>query len=443
MKTIRFFFLARRTVMSFLVAVLLELLAGGTVPQRFLTPTDALTAWHLAHPLVSWLIIFLGLDHLFTSPLFIATLFLFSISLAISIHEQCAKAWSKTFAPPSLLPAGTADIAANHAETLHRRLRAQGYLHTWGSGPSSRFTRHPWGYWGLPFLHLGILLVIVASLTVFLTTSRGLVELHEDQIVLPGEPIAEEEHGLLARPFRLPMAMRMISVERNYWETDDLKQLTTNLQFVEADGSRQEQRLGINQTGMYKGLKMYQSPTSGMAFSLDFRDAFGIIKRALLLSPRPLTKGTASYRDFRLPWLLTELRTKYYTDIDRQDIESDRPQLVLQLAANEGPPDEVALLPGEEGRLGPYTVRLVDVKKWAGIVCLESTGMPGVFGGFFLLIIGSILQYFTPPREVLVTTMKDGRLKIFWRASRFCGLYTDEFKQLRRGLEHNGPLDKS
>jgi hypothetical protein len=88
-------------------------------------------------------------------------------------------------------------------------------------------------------------------------------------------------------------------------------------------------------------------------------------------------------------------------------------------------------------------VRIVDVKKWAGIVCIESTGMPGVFSGFFLLIIGSILQYFTPPREVLVTTMKDGRLKIFWRASRFCSLYTDEFKQLRRGLEHNGPLDKS
>ncbi len=429
MKSIRSFFLSRSTVTTLLVAILLELLAAGIVPQRFLTPVDAFSAWHQANPVLSQVVVFLGLDHLYTSPLFAVTLTIFSLSLALSTYEQCVGAWRKTLAPPKSLPRKEKGVPIADVEALCNRLAASRYIRTWSDGESSRYIRNPWGHWGLPLLHLGLLILIGASLLVFLTSSRGLLELYEGQIAVAGDPMNFTEHGLFAPSPSLPMTVRMTGIQREYWDTDELKQLALSLQFINPDGSRDDHRLVVNRSIRYKGLKIHQSMTSGKAFFLEFLDGEGGVNRGLLLIPRPLSKDSAGYRDFRLPWMFSRLHAKYYSDADRKWIEGERPQLVLRLGS-----DEVSLLPGENGRIGSFDVRLVDVKNWAGIVFADSFGMAGLFAGFCLLLLGCFLQYLTPPREVFLVSRTGEMVSVYWRAGRLTTLDSDEFEHLQHGL---------
>ncbi|OGQ96470.1 MAG: hypothetical protein A2521_09280 [Deltaproteobacteria bacterium RIFOXYD12_FULL_57_12] len=436
MNRLKRFITSRRVVISLIGVAVLELLVGVFFPQRFLTPPATLAAWYAAHPFLERLAGPLGLDHLYTSPLFSLTILLFSISLAVSSYDQFGKAWRLTFGPP----AATAGdfLAVRHGEAaVSSLMRAKGYWRMFGDEQVQRFVRHPWGYWGRFLLHLGMVLVIVAALTVFLTMKRGLVELYEGQVFTPADALAVAETGLLAERLRLPVAVRMASIVTEFWETGDLKQLATVLEFGESGGAIREQRLAINETIRYKGLQVYQSPTAGRAFFLEFVEANGKRHREILMLPRPLKKDAAGYRDFVFPWLLSRLQTKYYADVGKESLDSERPLFVLRLAADDEKPAELSLAPGASGTLGPYQVRLSRTENWAGVIFVEESGMAGVFFGFFVIILGATLIYCTPPRDVVLRRSGDGCL-IGWTAARFAGFYQGEMQELIRALGEAG-----
>jgi cytochrome c biogenesis protein len=89
---------------------------------------------------------------------------------------------------------------------------------------------------------------------------------------------------------------------------------------------------------------------------------------------------------------------------------------------------------GEEGQIGPYTAKLVKVSRWAGIIFAAITGMPGIFLGFFIIIVGSGLTYFLTPREIFLKR-EGNQTHLTWKASRFEDVYRDEFDKIEGALE--------
>ena len=56
--------------------------------------------------------------------------------------------------------------------------------------------------------------------------------------------------------------------------------------------------------------------------------------------------------------------------------------------------ERVALAPGAPFRFGDREARLVRVTRWAGFTYARSPGMPGIFAGFALVLLGALLLAF-------------------------------------------------
>lgn len=427
--------ISRKTVLAFILLILGSVLLSYAIPQRLTSPAQLLK-WQQSHP--AWFVWIkkLALDHIFTSPWFALILFLFSISLALSSVDQCLLALQKTFRTQNVPNGGGLDITGREslAESM---IRLHGYLPVAAAADGKRFVKHPWGYWGNFFLHAGILIAIISSITILVTQKRGLVYLTAGETLETTPVWRVEERGLLATPMVLPARIRLDSFVPEFWETDDVKQLKSSITFLAADGTETRKTLAINDTFLLNGVKVYQSSNFGHAFYLEFTGPEQGKYDYQLQIESPSHKDKAAYGNFDLPGIPFQLKAKYYADAEKRGMDGNNPLLVLRLVSEGRVLGEVSLKTGESGQLGPYKVRLVHVGRWTGMIFVRTMGMGGIFLGFFLVILGGFLYYFTPPREFFLVK-RDGRVCLQWTATRFREFYDDEFTLVAEGCKlHN------
>ncbi|MCL4477451.1 MAG: cytochrome c biogenesis protein ResB [Nitrospirae bacterium] len=425
---IKRFFLSRKTILALILLILGAVVLAYIFPQRFITAPPEMEKWQEAHPFwIPWVERF-GLDHVYSTPWFALLLCLFMLSLSISTYEQIRITMKKTFGIGIQSEGKDLKIAAPQ-EKLIAAIKKQGYLRTAENPDLIRFVKHPWGYWGNVLLHLGILVAIASSLVIVLTQKRGLLNLIEGEVYLPGSPWLVEENGIFANNFILPEAVRLDSVIPEFWETEDLKQLTTVISFVDTEGRFRRYTLAINQTVNYRGIRAYQKNIFGSAFFVEVIDREGRKNGVILQMQSPPGRDKASYENFRLEGVPYLLKAKYFADADKKSITSANPLLILRLVDKERVIGEIPLKIGESGQLGLYSVKLVNVSRWAGIIFVDITGMPGIFLGFFIIILGGGLTYFMPPREVYLRS-EDGGFYVTWKATRFEDFYKEEYERV-------------
>lgn len=426
--------LSRKTVLSLILLILGTIILSYLFPQRFLTSPDELKKWHDLHPFWAQWHKMLGLDHVFTTPWFAALLFLFLVALLIATYEQIKISIKKTFGQG--IPSGEKSSKLSVPEgELISAIKKQGYFKIAGNQTWFRFVKHPWGYWGNVLLHLGIVITIASSLLIVLTQKRGLLHLVEGEVHIPGSQWYDESKGILAGNFILPEAVRVDNVISEFWETDDLKQLRTTLSFIDPQGRFTQHALAINSPVNYKGIRIYQTQDFGDAFFVEFNDKDGRRIGKILQMQNPLQKDKPSYRNFQLEEMPYLLKAKYFADAEKNSMNSTNPLLVLRLVDDEKVVSELPLKNGESGQLGPYMVQLAGVSKWSGFIFVDITGMPGIFFGFFIIILGSGLTYFMPPREFYVKK-EDSEISLMWKASRFESLYREEHEKVLSELGH-------
>ena len=426
MSRLKRFMISRKTVITLIVLILIAVIAGYIFPQRFLTAPEKIEKWVQAHPYLSPISDLLGLDHIYTTFWFAIIVLFFSLSLSISVYDQLKIAWRQTFGMGGAPIGRTVELSDEKDSEIVQLLRDKGYFQLGKSNDERRFIKHPWGYWGKFLLHLGMAVVIAASLVILLTQKRGSLYLYEGETYIPGGEWTIEEKGLLAGSFVLPMTIRLVSVVPEFWQTDDLKHLTSIIEFTFPGGKSDKYELAVNRTLFYNGIKIYQSMDFGEAFFVEFINEKGERNGTILQISKPPDRARAGYHDFRFGWMQYVLKTKYFADAEKKSMDSSNPLLVMRLASGRNVISEVHLKKGETGRLGPYTVRLEDVKKWSGIIFVDITGMPGIFSGFFLVIMGSGLAYFTPPREVILRRSNE-KTFLVRKSTRFEEFYIDEF----------------
>ena len=379
----------------------------------------------------------LGLDHVYSTPWFAALLFVFLFSLGISTYEQIKISTKKTFGGISTGGEGFRIIADENE--LISAIKTQGYFRAAKNEEGYRFVKHPWGYWGNVLLHIGIVITLASALLIALTQKRGVLNLVEGEITMPGAPWAAEENGPMAGKFVLPEAVRLEKVIAEFWETDDLKQLTSAISFIDPQGRINKYTPAINRTIDYRGLRIYQSYNFGAAFFVKFVDIEGRRKGAILQIQSPSKRDRASYGNFNLEGAPYLLKAKYFADAGKRSMNSTDPLLVLRLVDKEKVMGEINLRKGESGKIGPYSASFLDASKWAGIIFVDITGMPGIFLGFFIIIAGSALTYFVPPREFFVRR-EGSEFSLAWKATRFESFYKEEFDCVLKDIGVDTPL---
>lgn len=427
-RKIKRFFLSRKTILALILLILGAIVLAYIFPQRFsASPLDT-ENWQQAHPLFAPWFYTLGLDHVYTTPWFAVLLLVFLLTLMISTFEQIKNSTKKIFG--NVVISGEKSIRVNTTEEeIKTAIKKLGYFQTVRNQETLRFVKHPWGYWGNVLLHLGIVLVIASSLVVVLTEKRGLLQLIESELYVPGTPWFMEEKGMLVGNFILPEAVMLDNVIPEFWETDDIKQLTTVMSFSNPQGKTKRYNLAINQTVNYKGIRIYQDQRFGLAFFVNLTDKTGTRNGLILQIQKPYKRDKASYGNFRFGKIPYLLKAKYFADAEKKNMLSSNPLLVMRLVDKGRVIGEVSLKNGESGQVGPYTATVAGISRWAGIIFVDITGMPGIFLGFFIIIIGGGLTYFMPPREFYLRKEVDG-FSITWKATRFESFYEEEYEKV-------------
>jgi hypothetical protein len=426
------FFLSRKTVLTFITLILCSVVLSYVIPQRFSVAAITLQKWREGNPFPARIVGIAGLDHIYTTPWFAMILGLFLTSLCLSTIQQFSLARQKTFQRLSPSTGDWVTLSGSEGEA-QKIIRKSGYLKLAVSDGAARFVKHPWGYWGSFMLHLGFVVVVASSVVILFTQKSGLIRAEEGEVFLPGAPWSAESHGLMAERLVLPAAVNLRSLEVHFWETDDIRQIQSTLAFVHPDGISDEVRVGINEPVWYRGMKLYQAFETGDTFYLEFTDQNGRRTAEALMFQLPLKRDRASYNEFQFGWLPFRIKAKYYADAERRTMVGRNPLLVLRLYEGVALRGELPLKVGESGQLGSYQVRLVKTGRWTGIIFNSLTGMPGIFCGFFIIILGAGIIYFTPPRVIFIRREETG-FSLLCKAERFGKFYQDEFERIVEAL---------
>lgn len=429
MSGIKFFFLSKKIVLLQISLILCAVVAGYVFPQRFLVSPADLERWQKANPLLARGVERLGLDHVYSTLWFAALLFLFLSTLIFSMIEQVRIATRKTFdiGAPSKESALKKDT---NEEQLFFAIKKQGYLKVSQNHETIKFVKYPWGYWGNVFLHLGLMVAIVSSIAVVLTGKSGVLQLAEGEVYDPDNGWPAEQSGIFTKDFRLPVAVRLDRVAPEFWDNDDLRQLTASFSLISPAGGLEKRTISINQTVNFKDIRIYEREMFGCAFFAVFTDKKGKQHRTILEVAYPYRRDRFDAQPFQIDGVPYRVTAGFLADADGKSMVDSDPLLALALfAGGKEPVAQLSLKRDQEGVLGPYTVRLVHVSRWAELVCTKSSGISGVFVGFFIIVLGGTLTYFTPAREFHVSKRKEG-LFLSWKASRFRAFYTDEYKQI-------------
>ncbi|OGW25041.1 MAG: hypothetical protein A2X59_06470 [Nitrospirae bacterium GWC2_42_7] len=433
MQAFKRLFLSRKTILVTIVLILLTVVAGFIIPQKFSTPQREFQKWQDAHSQwIPW-IERLGFDHIYTTPWFALLLSVFLMTLSFSAYEQIKISRLKTYG--KVMPSGEKGIPVSESrQEIVKKARKKGYIKLYEDLDVIRLVKYPWGYWGNVLFHIGMIITIASAIIIFLTERRGTVNIIERRTHFPESAWLAEEHGLLVDKLVLPDSLTLETISPEFWETDEIKQLTTALEFTDETGQINNYTLHINKTLHYKGIEIYQGNSFGNAFFIEFSDSEGRINNEILLIDNPKKRNKASYSNFNFFWMPYLLKVKYFADAEQKMMDSNNPLLVMRLMQREKIAAELQLKTGEHGRLGPYDVTLVHVARWGNVICVKNKGMPGIFLGFFIIISGVSLTYFMPPREIYIKS-SDGSLFLSFRSGRFKSLYREEFEKIYKSKE--------
>jgi cytochrome c biogenesis protein len=386
-----------RLAIGLLLAIAV-LSATGTVIEQ--EETAAFYQAHYPeHPalfgFLTWRVILnLGLDHVYRTPWFLAILILFGSSLAAcSLTRQWpmlkgARRWSYLTRPQSFqrLPFWTY-LPQQSLQGLPQQLRRQGYL-VFQEG------HHLYARKGL-IGRIGPILVHVSMLLILLGAIWGSIGGFKAQELIPSGSVASIQHltgaGDLARAHLPTWQIRANRFWIDYAADGRVKQFYSDLSILDQGQEVKRQTISVNHPLSYRGVTLYQadwsidsiririnnSPTFQIPVVPVRTEAGNKLWGAFVPTQPDMSQG--------LTLLLPDLQgTALLYDTEGQWMGSLRQGMSLAL-------DEVA----PQRFPNPLTLHLDEVIGATGLQIKSDPGIPAVYLGFGLLMVGVVMSYFS------------------------------------------------
>jgi hypothetical protein len=405
------------------------------IPQRIDAAPIQLEMWRFRHTGLLRVVDFFNLHSIYAQPWFAVIILGAALTLAVSSRDQLRIA-RKKLSSIAVTPADeiTGEVSG---DLLRRVARSHGY-HLLGSSPDGqlKFVRNPWGYFGNPLLHTGIAFVIMMSLYVALTTRQAALILVEGEQHSSGQQWAISEQGLFAKPLKFPGSIRLDKVSMRFDDKQQPVDVVSDLTISDSSGRIDSLSASINRIVSYRGLRIYHATQYGNAFAVSFTGKDGAVHTETIAAHHPASPSEAGYSDeFGVEWTLELLSAKYYADVNRKSLSGDNPELTLRATRGGAEVARTTLTKGASGAFGAYQAHLNGVSRWAKLIIVDCSGMPLVFTGFAVIMLGGLLQYLAPPRELIAVRQQHDRYTVFWKATSFREFFIEERDIITAGLE--------
>ena len=429
-------FITARRVSLGLILLLAGLMYVSTIiPQSIDSTPEKVESWRRSFGGILWLIDVFNLHSIYSQPWFAILILLSSFALWLSSYDQFTVVRKKLY---SVGTTSADTLIEKISEPLLRSVADRyGYQIIQNrSGGVLKFVKFPWGFWGVFLLHIGMALVVTASLSVSLTTRQGVLIMGEGEQRNSRGSWNASEHGLFASMLKLPGTIRLDKVNVNFDSTNQPKEVSSNVNIINSSGRSATLTAYINRTLRYNGLRVYHSSEYGNVFEVVFTDKNGAIYTEKIAAQQPVSLTKPGYSDeLSIAWSPYLLSAKYYADTDRKSMLSTNPELILRLTQGDREIARTVLTKGTSAMLGEYKVQLKGVARWSKLIFVDTAGMPLVFTGFAIIMLGGLLQYLTPPRELIAVSQGDNSYTVYWKAAAFREFFLEERDRLAIDLQ--------
>lgn len=405
------------------------------IPQKIDSSAAHLETWRFGHLALTGIIDLFSLHAIYSQPWFAVLILLMTMSLVVSSYDQLIAARKKMLSTTTTAAEAVAiGISAQQlasAAACHRYRPVET-----DNADALKFIRNPWGYFGNLLLHAGMTVVIIVSLYHSLYSRQGALIMVEGEERSNDQTWNISEHGLLASPLTLPGAIRLDRVSLKYDNKHQPAEVLSDISIIDTAGQTAHLTASINRVIGHNGLRIYHASQYGNAFLVSFTDRKGTTHTETVAAHHPLNLSEAGYSDdFTVSWSPYLLSAKYFTSVQRDTMNSDNPELVLRLADKGKELARTRVTIGRNGMLGEYRVELKKVVKWSTLIFVDTNGMPILFTGFAIIMLGGLIRYLFPPRELIAIKQKDEHFNVFWKASEFRSFFLEERDMLITDLQ--------
>ncbi len=424
-------FITARSISLGLILMLAGVMYISTlVPQQIDSTPGTMEAWRSGHASWLWLVDVLQLHSIYGQPWFAATILCAALSLGVSSYDQLVVTRRKLHS--------TATSSAEEIAVALSRHLLESVAHTnryrsikIGSGDNLKFIKNPWGYFGVILLHVGMTLVILVSLYVSLTGRQGALMLVEGEQRDGRQPWNAHQHGLMVAPLQLPGAMRLDRVRVHFDDKNRQQEVSSDISFTDQSGRTESLIASINRIQHYRGLRIYHAAQYGDAFTVTFTDREGNSHVERIMVQQAMDPAKSGYsEDFSVTWSPFLFDAKYFADADRKSMLSTNPELFLRMLDGGRETARTSLTRGVTANLGEYRVKFDRVEKWSKLIIVDITGISAIFAGFAIIMLGGLIHYMAPPRELIGIRQRDGNYNIYWKAVYFRDFFVEERDQM-------------
>jgi len=426
-RTLKQFLRSPKVIVGELLALAFVCSLGAALPQVGTATQTELPRLNDAGPLVTALVRFFALDHIFRSGWFLAATALACASLAVIVFEQLRRLriqWSQ-----SLTEAHFRN-APFHAGFERDPVAEKGSPQFTAPGPKLQiWTERRVGLLGSPVFHIGLLLIIVAGALRVLFGTEAVVDLVEGE-TLPPTPAgwAGQWPGVLGRAFQLDCPVTLETVKAAHYQDGDLRELKVRLSLQRHQGS-QSTELAVNHDLKTGGGSIFLGSDFGPAALVEWQSAGAAPKREAALLAETVGgvfEGASSGPNGLRAYLRTQIGASG-AHPESVEVRVMRDGALL-FTGDARPGQTVSLRSGEKLVLHgtPFWVRLRGSRDPAlGLAYL----------GFALVMAGAVLIFAVVKVDacVLVTPLGEReRIFVALRPQRFAPLFQERFEQLVR-----------
>ena len=298
------------------------------------------------------------------------------------------------------------------------------------------------GFWGSILFHAILITVLFGLVIYYFVGFYGTILFTEGQTKLLSEKSLERIYRRPILGVRLPrLKMTLDHFYSVYWKDTEPVDYTAKFYITDLDSNKRwEQVIKINEPFRYRGIDflmvLYGFSPNFIVFNSDGTRVFDAYVALSVVEGREdsfyvpeegLTFKCIFFPDFRAD------KKGYYsaTPLLRN------PVFLVNILKNGKSLYKGLIALGEEKQVGPYRVRLNDVRYWITLNLVKETGIGFFFWSSLIGLVGLLIRFLDPDRKLFFVVEGD-RLSVFSHSKHFEGILKEQTEQMIRELIKKG-----
>lgn len=444
------FFSSRKVATSLFLLFFILVILGVQIPQENYASTDEVQSWLLEHPLIAEYVVEFGLTRIYSGVVFITTVLLLCASTIFCSYRRIRtylenKNANKTLPPFLLENELTFSIQGQTAGQFiscikdfffGKKYQVREYQYN-----TIIVERGKIGFWGSIFFHLSFVVIVVGALVSIWTRFEGVVLLTEGQ-TFTGK--LEEYTKITRYPVLAKPEFDFFINYRKYVPSTqpEIRSSVDELQFIDPllDFNTVRPVRAFHAIS-HRGFTFYQQD-HGYSPRFIVEDKNGKKLFDALVALRTSKENEQPFFDdfFVVPIIDLKIHAVLYPDAIEQEGEivpsSSKPLNPIVNITNFREKKMIGkknIKLGDKAEISDFQVNFDELRYWSSFRVVRDSGIPVLYAGFFVGIIGFIIRMIIV-RQKIIITIKDNYpemiIKIAYSFERDAALYEERIHKL-------------